>query len=156
MKMEPNDQYRRAVRQALVEWAPQAIAAFQTWNLETVRTLALVNSAGLAGVSAIYASDSAAKAYLGLYPAAALFAMGLICALLNMYANSQGYLRNHREISSRLVDFDAGKLEPQAALQPSTKGKLWFRLAEVAGWCTLAFFCAGGWPFIHPAFAKLL
>ncbi len=91
------------------------IAAFQTWNLETVRTLALVNSAGPAGVSAIYASDSAAKAYLWTYPAAELFAIGLICALLNMYANSQGHLRAHQEIFSRLVDFDAGKLEPQAA-----------------------------------------
>jgi len=60
------------------------------WNLETVRTLALVNSAGLAGVSAIYASDSAAKVHLGAYPSAALFAFGLVCSLLNMYANSQG------------------------------------------------------------------
>ncbi|WP_156125955.1 hypothetical protein [Paraburkholderia kururiensis] len=158
MSTEPpsDNHHRRLVRQALVEWRPQFLAAFQTWNLETVRTLALVNSAGLAGVSAIYASDSAAKIYLGAYPSAALFAFGLVCALLNMYANSQGHLRREREVFSRIVALDSEQLDPQRALEPVTAGKYWFRTAEAAGWSTLAMFCGGAWPFIRPAFAGLL
>jgi hypothetical protein len=151
----PESQYRSLVRQALVDWRPQFLTAFQTWNLETVRTLALVNSAGLAGVSAIYASDSAAKIYLGSYPSAAFFALGLVVALLNMYANSQGHLRREREVFSRIVEFDNGKLDLQAALRPAVAGKYCFWTAEIAGWSALVFFCAGGWPFIHPALARL-
>ncbi|MEX3982797.1 hypothetical protein AB4Y45_27875 [Paraburkholderia sp. EG287A] len=153
---QPDNQYRSLVRQALVEWRPQFLAAFQTWNLETVRTLALVNSAGLAGVSAIYASDNAAKVYLGAYPSAAFFAFGLVCALLNMYANSLGHLRREREVFSRIIALDGGTLDPQRALEPATAGKYWFWTAEGAGWSTLVLFCAGGWPFIHPALARLL
>ena len=148
---QPDNHRRTLVRQALVDWRPQFLAAFQTWNLETVRTLALVNSAGLAGVSAIYASDSATKVHLGAYPSAALFAFGLVCSLLNMYANSQGHLRREKEVFSRIVALDGGKLDPQLALDPATAGKYWFWIAEIAGWCAAALFCAGGWPFVHPA-----
>lgn len=108
----PDNHHRSLVRQTLIDWRPQFLAAFQTWNLETVRTLALVNSAGLAGVSAIYASDSATKIHLGAYPSAALFAFGLVCSLLNMYANSQGHLRRENEIFSRIVALDTGTLDP--------------------------------------------
>jgi hypothetical protein len=153
---QPDNHHRSLVRQALVDWRPQFRASFQTWNLETVRTLALVNSAGLAGVSAIYASDSAAKTYLGTYPSAAFFALGLVCALLNMYANSIGNLRRENEIFLRIVALDSEKLDPHQALDPATAGKYWFWTAEAAGWFALASFCAGGWPFIHPAIARLL
>lgn len=60
------------------------------WLLETVKTLAVVNSAGLAGVSAIVASESTSKAILAGYPAAAYFALGLLLALFDMYSNARG------------------------------------------------------------------
>lgn len=156
MSGQENPDYRRLVRDALLKWQSDCSEAFQVWNLETVRTLALVNSAGLAGVSAIYASESAAKATLGSYPAAACFALGLISALVNMYANSQGHIWRQREIMRRIRAFDAQTLQPQDALADTTTGAWPFRIAEGSGWLTALFFAGGAWPFVKPAFISIL
>ncbi|WNC90980.1 hypothetical protein RI103_06410 [Paraburkholderia sp. FT54] len=154
--MNEQDQLRALVREAMVKWHADSLEAFQGWNLETVRTLAIVNSGGLAGVSAIYASENAAKIYLGNYPAAAFFAVGLICALLNMYANSRGHISDRSEIADRIKKLDTGELDAKQALDPLKSGRPGFLIAEFGGWSAFIMFCAGGWPFVHPALAKIL
>lgn len=155
MPDQPNPEHRRLVREALFNWQRDCLSAFQIWNLETVRTLALVNSAGLAGVSAIYASESAAKTTLGSYPAAACFALGLISALVNMYANSQGHIWRQREIMGRIKAFDEQTLQAQDALADAAKGTWPFRIAEGSGWLTALFFACGAWPFVKTALLAL-
>lgn len=155
MASPADDEYRKLVRKALLDWRSTFSEGFWTWTLETVRTLALVNSAGLAGVAAIFASDGAAKAILGRYPSSAAFAIGLAAAAVDMYANSIGNLRRQNEISGRIEDFDKQELKPKDALTPTKTGKYAFRIAETAGWISAVAFLVGAWPFIREAFVGI-
>lgn len=140
-------EHRRLVREALYLWRKESLAAHQEWVLETVRTLALVNAAGLAGVAAIYASDKTTK-LLGSYPSGAFFFAGLACAALTMHQNSLGFHFRQQEIKARIDSLDSGELNTTDALRPATRGAQNFRLADVLGWSSGALFLVGAWPFI--------
>ncbi|MCL4652270.1 hypothetical protein [Burkholderia multivorans] len=156
MTEQVNPEYVRAVRQALVEWRETFKGGFQAWILETVKTLAIINSAGLAGVAAIFASDGTAKLILGRYPSAALFALGLAAAVVDMYSNARGNLAREREIIQRIRQFDRRELDCRNALDDVQGGKVAFTVASCAGWLSGAAFLAGAWPFIRAALAPLI
>ncbi len=87
-------EYRGRIRAAAVAWREDHRSQHDIWTIETVKHLAFVNVAGLAGTAALYASTDAAKKVTGLMgvPAAVVFAIGLAFAVLDMYFNSLGAL----------------------------------------------------------------
>jgi len=153
---EANIPYVRAVREALVEWRESFNEGFRDWILETVKTLALINSAGLAGVGAIIASDGAAKLILGRYPSAAFFAFGLAAAVIDMYANACGHLAREKEILQRIQLFDRRQLDVRDALNEVQAGKVALTVASCAGWLSGGAFLVGAWPFIRSALSPLI
>jgi hypothetical protein len=153
--MDLQEESRRRVRASLFEWKQQTDGLFKEWILETVKTLALLNSAGLAGVAAIFASDGVAKAMLGNYPSAALFMVGLMAAGFDMYFNAQGWLGRNIEIFERIKRFDADELEARRAFEMTRKGERWFVAASIAGWTSAVMFVLGAWPFIRTAFGQV-
>jgi hypothetical protein len=146
----------RLTREALYIWQRDCLDAYREWILETAKTLAIVNSAGLAGVSAIYAGATTGTTLLGNYPSAAFFAVGLVCAIFDMYTNSVGHIRRHAEVMSRIRSLDKGDLDPDIALGEANSGEPWFRAADVTGWASGILFLAGGWPFVKPAVHSLV
>lgn len=156
MTQPENLEQLRSVRQALVEWRETFCEGFRDWILETVKTLALINSAGLAGVAAIFASDGAARVMLGRYPSAALFAFGLAAAVVDMYANARGNLAREGELLRRIHRLDRGELHPSNAFTKIQGGKVAFTVASCAGWLSGAAFLIGAWPFIRGALTSMM
>jgi hypothetical protein len=150
-----NAEYKKLVREALFLWRKERMQEQSAWLLETVKTLALVNSAGLAGVSAILASTGTAETILSGYPAAAYFALGLLMALLNMYANARGEDARSVELFRRIKLLDDRKLDARIALDDVTGGNRWFGAATTSGWLSAILFLSGAWPFIRAAFGQI-
>ncbi|WP_432260854.1 hypothetical protein [Cupriavidus sp. TMH.W2] len=151
-------EYRGRIRTAAVAWREDHRSEHNVWTIETVKHLAFVNGAGLAGAAALYASTDAAKKVSGLLgvPSAVFFAVGLAFAVLDMYFNSLGALARMKDLDARLRIWDThpGPRQPEAKelLKDTTAGKLWFRGAELSGWLSAILFVFGAYPFVFLKF----
>ncbi|WP_354678729.1 hypothetical protein [Cupriavidus plantarum] len=101
-------EYRLRMREAAVAWRRVHADEHSAWTFETVKHLAFVNAAGLAGAAALYAAPDLGKRIVGPcgVPIALLFALGLVMAVLDMYLNSLGALARLKELDSRLKIWD--------------------------------------------------
>ncbi len=146
-------QYRKNMRKAAVDWRNDHATEHNLWTLETVKHLAFVNAAGLAGAAALYSSTELAKKATGFFgiPTTVFFALGLVLAVLDMYLNSLGALRRIHEVDGRLSAWDKiGSPQQHDAtvlLAPSAAGRWLFLGAAVAGWGSAILFVAGALPF---------
>jgi hypothetical protein len=146
---DPTKDHRRDSRGMIVEWYKETQAAQSLWSIETVKHLAFVNAAGLAGSATLYASSSSAR--IGAFPSIA-FAIGLIAAVVDMHLNTLGYSARQREIRHRIKTADAGLMSADDLLKQSIAGEGHFRWAGRAGALAGSSFIAGIAPFIHLAF----
>ncbi|WP_137927037.1 hypothetical protein [Cupriavidus sp. 2SB] len=151
-------EYRTRIRAAAVAWREDHRSQHDVWTIETVKHLAFVNGAGLAGAAALYASTDAAKKVSGLLgvPAAVFFAVGLALAVLDMYFNSLGALSRMKDLDARLRIWDnhPGPGEPEAKklLKDTAAGKWCFIGAEFSGWLSAILFVFGAYPFVFLKF----
>lgn len=133
----------------IVEWYKETQIAQSLWSIETVKHLAFVNAAGLAGSATLYASSSSAR--IGAFPSIA-FAIGLTAAVVDMHLNTLGYNARRKEIGHRIKNVDAGLMSADDPLKQSTAGEGHFRWAARAGALAGFSFIAGVTPFIRLAF----
>lgn len=158
METEIYREYRMRIRAAAVEWRLEHSKEYNAWTIETVKHLAFVNGAGLAGAAAIYASTDAAKKIVGPFglPVAMIFAIGLVFAVLDMYLNSLGALARIRELDGRLKVWDGHpgpkQREADQLLRDAKAGKWLFRFAGYAGWASATLFAIGAYPFVFLRF----
>ncbi|WP_447981801.1 hypothetical protein [Achromobacter kerstersii] len=118
-----------------------------SWNLETVKHLAVFNVAGIAGAAALltntaYASQITTKLALP------FFAAGLVLALLNFWTNTRGYALAYKHaVKQRRAAASAREWKDVAAFLEGFKGKFtptdWFSIAESSGWTSAMFGIAG-------------
>lgn len=127
--------------------ADEAWAAADAWSLETVKHLAIVNVAGIAGSVALIAMPSNSSR-LGFQVALASFIVGAVLALLDLWVVGSGYTLRARGASAR-----ASKIQKvnswatflEAENEPYVdKGKDWFEFAELTGWTSAICVLIGG------------
>ncbi|MDW3683330.1 hypothetical protein RA280_16555 [Cupriavidus sp. CV2] len=141
------------MRAAAVKWRENHAAEHNLWTIKTVKHLAFVNAAGLAGAAALYTSADLARKATGLFgiPSTVFFALGLVLAVLDMYLNSLGALARIHEMDGRIRLWDQQRDQQQAhaeaLLAPSTAGRRHFNWAGRTGWGSAILFCAGALPF---------
>lgn len=123
------------------EWSSRAVLLedlTSNWNLETVKHLAVLNVAGLAGGAALLTNATYASQFTSRL-ALILFGCGLVFALLTMWCNTRGYAiarshaRNKRNatIGAKLWTDVAQFLESEGGRFTSLS---WFWAAETTGW----------------------
>lgn len=147
------EEYRTRIRDAAVRWRQEHRAEHDLWTIETVKHLAFVNAAGLAGAGALYASDKmATKAVVFCnVPSALFFAVGLALAVVDMYLNSMGALARMEEVDRRLRAWDAkpnpGEADARELLGEVRNGMAYFEWAGRVGWLSAIAFLIGAYPF---------
>ncbi len=121
-----------------------------TWSFETVKHLAFINGAGLAGAATLYASNSTTK--IGSIPSIA-FTVGLLLAVLDMHINTLAYQARSREIGKRITEFDQQKRTAEKLFEDVSAGRIGFKVAGAIGTASAISFIVGIVPFVKIAFA---
>jgi hypothetical protein len=138
-------------RQLALQRCQEMFSESDRWYLELVKHLALVNSAGLAGVCAIYASDSKAAQLFATYPAILCFAGGLLLAVLVMRITSASTQLRATVMLNRIKRLDLGEIAIDQVFQPIGDGLTTLRVARWLSMAALASFVIGAWPFLRLA-----
>jgi len=139
------------VRQLALEHCQRQFAESDAWYIELVKHLALINSAGLAGVCAIYASDSRSARVFAGYPSALYFVAGLICAVLVMSITSASMQRRAAAMLERVQQLDRGEITSRDVLAQLENGLSELSLTRWLGLAAFAAFALGAWPFLRAA-----
>lgn len=140
---------QRKIDQNVSAWQQLADGTWRLhsqWTLETVKHLAAVNIAGIAGCAAILAGTSQVNGSQ-LKWALIVFTGGLLMALLDFWLNSFGYWRRGRDASDRL--FSARRARSYEDLAEANRdyedpGKWFFSAAGVIGWISAISAMTGG------------
>ncbi|HVL08673.1 MAG TPA: hypothetical protein VM512_05890 [Burkholderiaceae bacterium] len=146
-------EYQQRIRESAVNWRESHRAEHDLWTVETVKHLAFVNGAGLAGAAALVAStDMGKKAVVFCsIPSAVFFAVGLALAVLDMYLNSLGALARMHDLDARINVWDLapeqGEREARVLLADTVAGADYFTWAHRTGWLSAAAFIIGAYPF---------
>ena len=143
---EPNllGDVRRRLRQATFEWRDKHEPLRASWDLETVKHLAIVNGAGFAGTATVVASNLVgSNRHPGLF---VLFGLGLLCAIANMYLGSLGYGSFMEELTRRVKSFDEDETDDGRRLFDGRSGLSLFimRMGMLAGWLSAGLAVLGG------------
>lgn len=125
---------KTATRGQWQAYADQEWKLRDDWILETVKHLALVNIAGLAGATALFASEKSIwiKVSIG------LFGVGLLLAVVDLFINAKAHQLNGVRANALRSDAHSAtswdKLVTAATAKPSSSdGDLCTECAEVAG-----------------------
>ncbi|MFY2839377.1 hypothetical protein [Achromobacter xylosoxidans] len=111
-----------------------------TWNLETVKHLAIFNVAGLAGAAALVAGTKYAD-HFAMKLSLPTFAIGLLMALLTLWTRTRGYSASLDNIDKqRKKSLAAGTWQelhsawqpPVTAMKPSD----WHSIGNRTGWAS--------------------
>lgn len=138
-------------RQLAIQQSERMFSESDAWYIELVKHLALVNSAGLAGVCAIYASDSKSAHILAGYPAALYFVVGLVCAVLVKSITSASMQRRATAMLERVKRLDRGEIGALEIFAPLEVGLIELRITRWLSIMALAVFALGAWPFLRLA-----
>lgn len=114
------------------------------WTVETVKHLAIVNVAGLAGAAALLQKESASN---GMSVSLLLFTAGLLMALLAFWLMSQGYSKRALDLDKRAYDVRAAESWESfgKAQRPYVDpGQRWFTAARWIGWVSALSSIAAG------------
>jgi hypothetical protein len=142
---------RKAIRELAIEWRRDVISQQTIWSFETVKHLAFVNGAGLAGAATLYASSSEIK--LGPAPAIA-FASGLLLAVLDMHINALTHQTRSRAIGERISQFDQSEITGEQLFADLPVGETGFKVAAGIGMLSAVCFVIGVIPFVALAIAR--
>lgn len=117
------------------------------WNLETVKHLAVLNVAGLAGAAALLTNAEYAQ-QITTKLALPFFAGGLIFALFTFWTNMRGYALAYRHADKqRSAAASASGWKDVDLFLKGYEGKFksddWFDMAERTGWSSAAAGTAG-------------
>lgn len=157
MELDPNTQERIYWRyhQNAMERYRHFTDEMQRWQIELVRHLALVNSAGLAGSVIVLAASRPHNG--GHLTATALFFVGLIFAVLAMYCGTKSWLSAANEMVTRInayqdrlhEGFDRSmEYAKSSLLQPTITDKPFKHAAVWLGWGSAGMFLLGGFVLI--------
>lgn len=138
-------------RQLALDHCERKFSESDAWYIELVKHLALINSAGLAGVCAIYATDSTSTRVSAGYPSALYFVAGLICAVLVMSITSASMQRRATAMLERVQQLDRGEIAAHEVLGRLETGLSELRVTRWLGIGALAAFALGAWPFLRVA-----
>ncbi|VVE34881.1 hypothetical protein PFI31113_03807 [Pandoraea fibrosis] len=124
---------RSGAAEALNKWRETTSTLRQSYTLETVKHLAFINGAGLAGAATALASIGGSAKLL---PSLALFAFGLVFAVLDLYLNSLAFHRLERAISARINEIARAKSYGDLLIlyRDPHEGDALFRWAAGIGW----------------------
>lgn len=144
------DSFHSVCKHYETEWT--TVAALRadltsSWNLETVKHLAVFNVAGIAGAAALL-TNTAYATQITTKLALPLFAAGLVLALLNFWTNTRGHaLAYQHAVQQRRATVSARQWKDVAAFSDEFKGTFtptdWFSIAERAGWSSAILGIAG-------------
>lgn len=115
------------------------------WTVETVKHLATVNIAGIAGVAALLTSENTSSNMLRW--ALISFTVGLLLALLDFWLNSMGYWKRATNIHKHVINASIASNDfelSSAATITSDAGKDWFDVAVRVGWTSALSAIIGG------------
>lgn len=132
------------------EWGKNAdllAGITSNWNLETVKHLAVLNVAGLAGAAALLTNAEYAIR-LSTKLALPLFGFGLIFALLTFWTNMRGYALAYQHAEKqRRAAASASRWKDVDLFLKGYEGKFtsydWHDVAELCGWTSVAAGIAG-------------
>jgi len=114
-----------------------AWAANSSWAIETVKHLAFVSGAGLAGATALLGSTNRFSNN-ALFAATALFGIALILALLCMWLESTGYMKRAVDLDERVKSIRAATTWKAYAdahgKEYKDAGSRWFKISLFVGW----------------------
>ena len=140
---------QRKITQNVAAWQQLSDGAWRLhsqWTIETVKHLAAVNIAGIAGSAAILAGTSQGATLL-LKRALVAFTVGLLMALLDFWLNSIAYSKRGNDANERLVSARrANSYEDLAWANRDyvDPGKTLFTIAEYVGWISALSAISGG------------
>lgn len=130
---------------ALEQLRSDVAASYSSWTLETVKHLALINIAGLAGATTLLQIDGWLHT-LSVRLALILFFFGVILAVVDLHLNSLGYYTRLREIDRARVNTSMAATSEEVGRHgvPDMKiGKSLFVWAGAIGWVSAIVAIAG-------------
>jgi len=121
--------------------AENSWAAASNWSMETVKHLAIINVAGIAGAAAMFSQS-------GMRLSLVAFMAGLVFAVLDFWLVANGYDRRARASQERAKNVrDVGSWEEYVQVESrpyKDPGIGWFRAAAKVGWTSAVAAIVGG------------
>lgn len=136
---------RRRVTQVMADHERWQWQMQTEWTVETVKHLATVNIAGIAGVAALLASGKTSPEILRW--ALISFTVGLLLALFDFWLNSKGYWKRAMSIRKHVLECSVASNEDElikATEISDDAGKDWFDFAVSIGWASAVVAVIGG------------
>lgn len=142
--------FNTCVNSAASVWelhAQNSAITASSWSRETVKHLAIINVAGIAGTAAILAMPNGLEGN-GIKIALVSFLLGVLLAVLTLWLMTQGHAKRGMGAVAH-----ANKIKESASWESYVAavgrkyhdaGMVWFRYSEAAGWISALAAVAGG------------
>ncbi|MFJ5483092.1 MULTISPECIES: hypothetical protein [Pectobacterium] len=130
-------------------WQSHADQAWQlhvNWAIETIKHIAIVHTAGLAGCAALLATDKTLRNCTTLL-GTLCFSLGLLFIAITLHLGSTAYLKRAQDHHGRANSVrNSTSWEAYVAAQSSYQkdaGKRWTQYAQITGWAAASFAIIG-------------